>query len=71
MLLVATARSGVHAWDLRNHKPAFSLSATPQHVRSFHILVACNPLLEAIVCCYCSLQLLKSLLHIIAGHIKH
>lgn len=49
MLLVATARSGVHAWDLRNHKPAFSLPATPQHVRNFHIVVALQSAPEAII----------------------
>ena len=32
MLLVATARSGVHAWDLRTHQTPFTLPGSPQQV---------------------------------------
>lgn len=32
LLLVATARSGVNAWDLRTGQSAFSLPASPQQV---------------------------------------
>lgn len=32
LLLTATAREGLQAWDLRASKTAFSLSASPQQV---------------------------------------
>ena len=33
LLLTATARDGLHGWDLRTHTKAFSLAGTPHLVR--------------------------------------
>ena len=32
LLLTATARQGLHGWDLRTERPAFALSGSPDQV---------------------------------------